>query len=77
MLVGDHQLYNAKVLEDIGAANIVLNDDLEANMLNEKIEAIILNKNVEKEMGKKALNISTSNVEEKIYKEIKELVGEK
>ena len=74
---GNHQLYNAKVLEDIGAANIILNNELEAESLNEKIESIILNKKVEKQMGEKALKISTTNVEEKIYKEIKELVGKK
>ena len=73
---GNHQLYNAKVLENIGAANIILNDELEAKKLNDKIEAIILNKNTEKQMGEKALKIATKNVEDLIYKEIKELVKE-
>ena len=70
----NHQLYNAKVLESIGAAKIILNDELEAKKLSEEIEDIILNKNKLEEMSKKALEKSTTNVEEKIYEEIKKLV---
>ena len=70
----NHQLYNAKVLENIGAAKIILNDELEAKKLSEEIEDIILNKNKLEEMSKKALEKSTTNVEEKIYEEIKKLV---
>ena len=73
---GDHQLYNAKVLENVGAANIVLNNELEAKELNNKIEEIILNKNREKQMSENALKIATKEVEQKIYNEIKELVKE-
>ena len=43
---GDHQLYNAKVLEKVGAAKITLNDELEGNDLNEKIESIIKTKKI-------------------------------
>lgn len=70
----NHQLYNAKVLENIGAAKIILNDELEDKKLSKEIENIILNKNKLEEMGKKALEKSTTNVEEKIYEEIKKLV---
>lgn len=70
----NHQLYNAKVLENIGAAKIILNDELEAKKLSKEIEDIILNKNKVEEMGKKALEKSTTKVEEKIYEEIKKLV---
>ena len=73
---GDHQLYNAKALEDIGAAKIILNNELEGNVLNENIEKIILDKNVENQMSKNALTISTNDVETKIYKEIKTLLKE-
>ena len=73
---GDHQLYNAKALEKVGAANIILNNELEAKGLNKNIEKIILNKNKEKEMSENALKLATKDVEEKIYKEIKELVKE-
>jgi len=70
----NHQLYNAKVLENIGAANILLNDELTGEELNNEIEKIVLDKEKIKNMGKKALLVATSNVEEKIYNEIKRLV---
>ena len=70
----NHQLYNAKVLENVGAANILLNDDLTGKGLNSEIEKVVLDKEKIKNMGKKALLVATSNVEEKIYNEIKRLV---
>lgn len=70
----NHQLHNAKVLENVGAAKIILNEDLDENNLNNLIEDIILNKNKLEKMGKNALKIASNDVEEKIYKEIKELV---
>lgn len=69
----NHQMYNAKVLENIGAAIIIENNSLTKENLNENIEKIILNKSKMIEMGKKALSISTDNVEEKIFKEIQKL----
>ncbi len=70
----NHQLYNAKVLENIKAAKIILNDELTGKKLNETIEEIILDKSKMQEMGKNALKVSTSEVEDKIYEEIKLLV---
>ena len=70
----NHQLYNAKVLERVGAAKIILNDDLKSENLNDLIEKIVLNKNVMIQMGANALKVSTNDVEDKIYKEIKKLV---
>lgn len=71
----NHQLYNAKVLENVGAAKIILNDELKnAQILNSTIEDIILDKNNIKEMGEKALQLSTKDVENKIYEEIKKLI---
>lgn len=74
---GNHQLYNAKVLEKIGAAKIILNDELNDKNLNEQIKDIVLDKNKEGQMSKNSLKISTSDVEEKIYKEIIKLIKEK
>ena len=71
----NHQLYNAKVLENIGAAKIILNEDLDENNLNNAIEDIILNKSKIEQMGKKALTVAVDNVEDKIYKEIKEVLN--
>lgn len=73
---GDHQLYNAKVLENIGGARIILNNELNYENLNSNIEEIILNKNTIETMSKNALKVSTSNVEDKIFTEIKKIVRE-
>lgn len=70
----DHQLYNAKVLENVNAAKIILDNEMKEDKLNEIIEEIILDKNKVKEMGENALKISSTDVEEKIYNEVKKLV---
>ena len=74
---GDHQTYNAKVLENQKAAKIIKNDELNATILNETIKEIILDKGKKETMGKNALKISTTNVENKIYEEIERLVKNK
>ena len=74
---GDHQLYNAKVLENVSAAKIILNDELNDKKLNAEIEEIVLDKNKEIQMSKNSLKVSTNNVEDKIYGEIVRVVKEK
>ncbi len=69
----DHQLYNAKVLENIGAANIILNNELNNENLSETIEKIVNDNKLMKNMGEKAYSKSVHNVQEKIYKEIKKV----
>ena len=70
----NHQLYNAKALEKIGAAKIILNDEIDGKKLNDTIMEMIKDKKELLEMGKNAYSISTADAEEKIYKEIKKLV---
>lgn len=70
----NHQLYNAKVLEDVGAARIILDNEITGQKLNGEIERIISNKNNIKKMEQNALKNSTTDAEEKIYKEIKKIV---
>lgn len=70
----NHQLYNAKVLEKVGAAKIILDEEIDGQKLNTAIEQIISSKEKMKQMGQNALKISTVDAEEKIYKEIKNLV---
>lgn len=70
----NHQLYNAKVLEKINAAKIILNDELTGKNLSQTIEEIILDKNKMQKMGENALKVSTKKAEDKIYEEIKKLV---
>ena len=71
----DHQMYNAKALEKIDAAKIIKNDELEGKILNDTINGIIQNKEICKKMGQNANKIATYDVEEKIYKEVKELTN--
>lgn len=70
----NHQDYNAHVLKDIKAAEIIKNDELNEVILNKQIEDIILDKSKMKEMENNAKKIDIMNVEEKIYKEILELI---
>ena len=70
----NHQEYNAKVLENIGAAKIVHNEDLETIDLNKYVEELIYNQELLKSMGEKAQTVATHNVLETIYKEIKETI---
>ena len=70
----DHQLYNAKVLENVGAAKIILNNELNKNNLEDEIEEIIKNPQLMHEMEEKAFSKSVTDVQEKIYKEIKKIV---
>lgn len=66
---------NALVLKKIGAAKIILNKDVNGNNLSEEINSIIEDKQELEEMGKVANSIAPSNVEDKIYNEIKQLLG--
>lgn len=70
----NHQLYNAKALENVGATKIILDNEINAQKLNNTIKSIITNPNNMKEMGNNALKISTTDAAEKIYKEIEKLV---
>ena len=70
----NHQVYNAKVLENVGAAKILLNENLNESTLNSLVEEIIRNPKQMQEMGENARKIAINNVEDKIYEEIKNLV---
>ena len=69
----NHQEYNAKVLQKVGAAKIILNKELNAQILNEQILDIVQSKEKMKKMGESARKIEIENVEEKIYNKIKKL----
>lgn len=70
----NHQEYNARVLEGIGAAKILLNKDLETIDLNKYIEDIIYDKELLEQMGIKAKQVSNTDALEIIYKEIKDTI---
>lgn len=70
----NHQEYNARVLEKVGAAKIILDKDLTGNKLNSMINELVSDKEKLKQMGEKANSIAIKNVEEKIYQEIKSIL---
>lgn len=70
----NHQEYNARVLEKVGAAKIILDKNLTADLLNEMIENLVKNREKLREMGEKARNISIKNVEEGIYQEVENAI---
>ena len=65
---------NARVLQRIGAAYVILNKDLNGKVLSEQIEDIIFDDDELREMGRFANTIEIKNVEEKIYEEIKKII---
>lgn len=71
----NHQEYNAKVLEQVGAARIILDKNLNSNILNNEICDMVANREKLIEMGNKASIIAVKNVEENIYKEIKKILN--
>ena len=71
----DHQLYNAKVLEKAGAAQIILNNELTKDNLNKGINSIVMDANKMRNMSENALKEASYNVEDKIYKEVKESIN--
>lgn len=68
----NHQTYNAKVLENVNAAKIIKNDELTGEKLDNTINLMISNKTNLKIMGENAKKISIKNIEDRIYKQIKE-----
>ena len=71
----NHQEYNAKVLENIGAAKIVLDKDLNGQILNNTIEEMVKNKETLLKMGEMAKQIEVKNVEDTILEECKKLIS--
>ena len=70
----NHQMYNAKVLENINSAKIIENEKLNGDILNETIKEIVTDKKVMEQMGSNALKVSIKDTKQKIYDEIKKLV---
>lgn len=70
----NHQTYNAKVLENVNAAKIIKNDELTGEKLDNAINLMISNRTNLKIMGENAKKISITDIEDRIYKEIKETI---
>lgn len=70
----NHQEYNANVLKNVGAAEVILDKDLNKDILNKTINEMISDKSKLINMEKYAKNVAIENVEEKIYEEIKKIL---
>ncbi len=70
----NHQEYNARVLEKVGSAKIILDKNLTSNVLNDEIQNMVKDREKLNKMGENAHKVSIKDVEEKIYKEIKEVL---
>lgn len=70
----NHQVYNAKVIENAGAGKVILEQDLNGDILNNTLEDMIYNKEKLEKMSSEAKKLAVLNVEDKIYSEIKKLV---
>ena len=73
----NHQEYNARALEKINAAKVILDKDLNDKVLNEMVEELIKDKDKLKEMGKMAGTVSKDDVEGIIFKEISNILKER
>ena len=70
----NHQEYNARVLEKVGAAKIILDRDLNSEILENTIDKIVSDRNKLDKMGTNASKVAMKNVEDKIYNEIKKVI---
>lgn len=61
---------NARVFEKIGAAKVILNNVVNKDNLNEEINSIIKDKEIVDKMGVQAKSMAVYDVENRIYKEI-------
>ena len=71
--MANRQEDNAGVLKNIGAAEVILNDELTYQKLSNTIDSLVGDTQLLIEMGKKAETLAVNNVEDKIYEEIKKI----
>jgi len=67
----NHQLFNAKAMENAGAGIVIEENVLNADILYDKINEVISNDKLLEEMGDNAAKLYKPNVEQEIYDEIK------
>ncbi|MBR2289598.1 MAG: UDP-N-acetylglucosamine--N-acetylmuramyl-(pentapeptide) pyrophosphoryl-undecaprenol N-acetylglucosamine transferase [Clostridia bacterium] len=72
--MANRQEDNALVLKNIGAAEMISNENVNYQNLSNMIDRLIEDRVLLNEMGKNAENLAPQNVEEKIYEEIKKIV---
>ncbi|MBE5806539.1 MAG: undecaprenyldiphospho-muramoylpentapeptide beta-N-acetylglucosaminyltransferase [Clostridiales bacterium] len=65
---------NARVVEKLGGAKVILNNELNSKILDDTIKSLIIKKETLVEMGKKINILEIKNVEDKIYTEIQNVL---
>lgn len=65
---------NARVVERLGGAEVILNSELNSSILSEKLDRLTSDRKLLQEMGRKVNSLEIKNVEDKIYKEICDVV---
>ena len=74
-VANNHQYYNAKELLDNGAALLLEEKDFNEENLLKKIDLLLTNSVLYKEMQENTKKIGVINSKEKIYQEIKNILG--
>lgn len=70
----NHQLFNAKALENAGAGIVIEENVLNEDLLYDKIKEVIVDEKLLSSMGDNAAKLYRPNVERVIYDEIKSVV---
>lgn len=65
---------NARVVERLGGAEVILNSELNSSILSEKLDRLTSDRKLLQDMGRKVNSLEIKNVEDKIYKEICDVV---
>lgn len=68
---------NARVVEKLNGAKVILNEELDYNNLNKNISELISDLTKLKKMGMNVNSLEIKNVDDKIYKEICDVLGKK
>lgn len=68
---------NARVVEKLGGAKVILNSELNSHNLSEMLNELTSNINLLKQMGKNVNKLEIKNVEDKIYSEICDAIYKK
>lgn len=71
----NHQVYNAQIIQKAGAGEVILETELTTQKLNDTLEQMIYNQERLDKMKVQAKKLAVMNVEDRIYSEIKRLVG--
>lgn len=76
-VTNDHQRKNAESLERNGAAQIILEKDMDAQVLFESIDSLLLDESRRQEMSKKAKELGIPDASDRIIAVMQELVARK